>query len=69
MIEIHKKFKPLFEEQTRYYIITGERGSSKSFTVNLWLTLKLLQSNQTALFTRYTLSSAKGSIIPEFNLG
>ena len=66
-IKISDKFEPLFEEKTRYYIITGERGSSKSFTVNLWLTLKMMQINQTALFTRFTLSSAKDSIIPEFN--
>lgn len=67
MIKINDKFKPLFEEKTRYYIITGERGASKSFTANLYLTLKLLQLNQTILFTRFTLSSAKDSIIPEFN--
>ncbi len=66
MIKINDKFKPLFEEKTRYYIITGERGASKSFTVNLYLTLKLLQLNQTILFTRFTLASAKDSIIPEF---
>ena len=67
MIEINDKFKSLLEEKTRYYIITGERATSKSFTVNLILTLKLLQKNQNILFTRWTLSSAKDSIIPEFN--
>lgn len=41
--------------------------ASKSFTVNTWLTLKLLQQNNTVLFTRFTLVSAKDSIIPEFN--
>lgn len=66
MIKINDKFKPLFDEKTRYYIITGERGASKSFTVNIWLTLKLLEQDQKALFTRYTLTSAKDSIIPEF---
>lgn len=65
-IKIHKKLKPLFDEKTRYYIITGERGSSKSFPVNIFLTLKLLQKNQCILFTRFTLNSAKDSIIPEF---
>lgn len=67
MIKINEKFKPLFEEKTRYYIITGDRGASKSFTVSLFLTYKLLQKNQNILFTRYTLVSAKDSIIPEFN--
>lgn len=65
-IKINDKFKSLFEEKTRYYIITGERGTSKSFTVNTFLTLKLLQAHQTILFTRFTLTSAKDSIIPEF---
>ena len=67
MIEINDKFKHLFNEETRYYIITGERMASKSFTVNFWATLKLLEKNNTILFTRFTLVSAKDSIIPEFN--
>jgi PBSX family phage terminase large subunit len=66
-IQIHKKFKPLYAEKTRYYIITGERGTSKSFTVNTFLSQKLLQQNQKILFTRFTMESAKDSIIPEFN--
>jgi PBSX family phage terminase large subunit len=65
-IKINSKLKPLFQEKTRYYIITGERGASKSFPVNIFLTLKLLQANQVVLFTRFTLISAKDSIIPEF---
>lgn len=65
-IKINDKFKPLFEENTRYFIITGERGTAKSSTVNIYLTLKLLQVHQTILFTRFTLVSAKDSIIPEF---
>jgi len=67
MIRIHKKFEPLIQQKTRYYIITGERGSSKSFTVNLFLTrLAGLNNDNIILFTRYTLESAKDSIIPEF---
>ena len=66
MIRIHRKFDNLFKEKTRYYVITGERGSAKSFTTALYLTYKLLQPNQTIYFTRYTLESAKDSIVPEF---
>jgi len=67
MIKINEKFKPLYQEETRYYIITGERGSSKSFSVADYLLRKTYQKNQIIYFTRYTLSSAKDSIIPEFN--
>ena len=66
-VRIHKKFKPLYNEETRYYIITGERGTMKSFSVNTFLSQKLLQQDQTILFTRFTMESAKDSIIPEFN--
>lgn len=67
MIEIHEKFKPLFYPKTRYFLITGDRGTSKSFTVGLFLTrLTGLNNNQNVLFTRFTLESAKDSIIPEF---
>lgn len=68
MIEIHNKFELLFSQQTRYYLITGDRGTAKSFTVGLFLTrLTGLNNDNNVLFTRYTLESAKDSIIPEFN--
>ena len=66
MIEINDKFKNLYEENTRYYIITGERGSSKSFSVADYLVRKTYQEKQIIYFTRFTMESAKDSIIPEF---
>lgn len=68
MIQINEKFKPLFEEPNgvRYFIITGGRGSSKSFTVNTYLNLKTFTKGVRILFTRYTMVSANLSIIPEF---
>lgn len=68
MIKLNSKYKTLFEQPKgiRYYIITGGRGSSKSFTVNTWGCLKVVKSKSKILFTRYTLTSAKISIIPEF---
>lgn len=68
MIKINDKYKSLFEQPkgVRYYIITGGRGSSKSFSVTLWANLKILASTSKILFTRYTLTSAEISIIPEF---
>ena len=66
MFEINKKYIPLFEKDTRYFVITGGRGSSKSFSVNTFLLMLTYETNETILFTRYTLTSANVSIIPEF---
>lgn len=66
MIDINKKYAPLTQEDSRYYIITGGRGSGKSFSVNLLLVLLTYEKGHTILFTRYTLASAYVSIIPEF---
>ena len=66
MIEVNKKYIPFGESDSRYYIITGGRGSGKSFSINLLLVLLTYEKGHTILFTRYTLSSAYISIIPEF---
>jgi len=67
MIDLADKYKPLFfNKDKRYHIITGGRGSGKSFAVTLFLVLLLEQKGEVILFTRYTLTSAHISIIPEF---
>ena len=66
MIEINKKYAPIAESDGRYFIVTGGRGSGKSFSVNLLLVLLTYEAGHTILFTRYTLSSTYISIIPEF---
>ena len=67
-VKINEKFKPLFKQPkgVRYYIVTGGRGSSKSYSISLWDCLKTFEQNSKTLYTRYTLISAKKSIIPEF---
>ena len=67
-LQINEKFTPLFEQPNgvRYYVVTGGRGSSKSFSISLWNCLKTFEQNSKTLYTRYTLISAKKSIIPEF---
>lgn len=50
----------------RYYIVTGGRFSGKSHTVSTAVCSKVNNENRKALYTRYTLTSAKDSIIPEF---
>ena len=66
MIEVHKKYKEILSKDSRYYIVTGGRGSGKSFSINALLVLLTYEAGHTILFTRYTLSSAYISIIPEF---
>lgn len=67
-INIHEKYQPFFENlEKRYVIITGGRGSGKSFASALFTCLQLIRkSNWRFLYTRYTLTSAEISVIPEF---
>lgn len=67
-VKLSDKYEQLFQQPdgVRYYVITGGRGSSKSFTVSLWNLLKSFEASSKTLYTRYTLTSAKKSIIPEF---
>lgn len=67
-LEINYKYQPLFEgnKNKRFYYITGGRGSGKSFTVAIWICMKMLESKNDILFLRYTMTSAHLSIIPTF---
>ena len=66
MIEVDKKYEPITSSDSRYFIVTGGRGSGKSFSINLLLVLLTYEAGHTILFTRFTLASAYISIIPEF---
>lgn len=57
---------PIVENDSRYFIVSGGRGSGKSFSVNALLVMLTYEQGHTILFTRYTLTSAYISIIPEF---
>ena len=62
-----RKYYPIINNSSRYYIVTGGRGSGKSFAVSsLLLALISKEKGHTVLFTRYTMTSAHISIIPEF---
>jgi len=65
LVQIHSKYNAL-GSNSRYFIITGGRGSSKSFSITSFLVLLSQESGHVILFTRYTLVSASISIIPEF---
>lgn len=61
-----EKYEPLWSASYRYAIISGGRGSAKSFTVQTFLRDLTYQPEQKIAVTRYTMTSAEKSIIPEF---
>tara|TARA_A100001391_G_C5084432_1_gene280761 strand:- start:26513 stop:27724 length:1212 start_codon:yes stop_codon:yes gene_type:complete len=65
-VELNDKYQSLFKSDTRYNVITGGRGSGKSFAVAVFLVLLTYEKNNKVLFTRFTMTSAGMSIIPEF---
>ena len=66
MIEKHKNKWSNLGNDTRFFIITGGRGSGKSFEVGRFASLLSFEKNHKILFTRQTMTSAHLSIIPEF---
>lgn len=65
-IEINEAFKPLYNSNRRYFFITGGRGSLKSTSVHDFICRLTYEVGHGILFTRYTMTSAEKSIIPEF---
>lgn len=64
--KISTAFRPLYTSKKRYFLLTGGRGSLKSSTVHDFVARLTYESGHGILFTRYTLTSAELSIIPEF---
>ena len=65
-IESHKNIWDELANDTRFFILTGGRGSGKSFEVGRFVSLLSFEVNHKILFTRQTMTSAHLSIIPEF---
>ena len=66
-ISFSRKYEPLFRvPDTRYTLVKGGRGSGKSYAVNTSLCDRTYDDQYHTLFTRYTMTSAEISIIPEF---
>lgn len=65
-IILKNKYKPLIYSKSRYFIISGGRASGKSYSVSSFLLMLTFEKGHKILFTRYTMSSAHISIIPEF---
>ncbi len=66
MIQKSRDYQALYNTDKRYILITGGRGSGKSFEVGTFLSLLTYEQKHRILFTRYTMASAGISIIPEF---
>ena len=64
-IELNPKYRPLTHSNSRYFVVTGGRGSSKSYSVSTLILLLTYEKGHNVLFTRYTMTSASTSIIPE----
>ena len=62
---LNQKYNSLGND-TRYFVITGGRGSGKSFAITTFLAFLTFEQGHKILFTRYTMISASNSIIPEF---
>lgn len=65
MIEVPEKYIPLYTTEKPITLITGGRGSAKSFNATLFAKRLTFEKGHIILFTRYTMSSADKSIIPE----
>lgn len=71
MIEFSKKYKPLFEllrgkhPEVDTVIMTGGRGSAKSFAVSTGSMIGLVENEFNILYTRFTNVSITDSIKPE----
>lgn len=63
---IHKKYKPLWKTKCFITVVTGGRGSSKSFSVGNFIENLSFQKGHKILYTRYALYTTSDSIIPEF---
>ena len=66
MIKLNKKYKPLWTTDCFITIVTGGRGSGKSFAVGNFIENLSFQKGHKILFTRYALTTTSDSIIPEF---
>lgn len=67
MIVTQEVYDPLYTNTDKFItLVTGGRGSAKSFNVTTFIERLTFEAGHKILFSRYTLTSAEISIIPEF---
>lgn len=67
MIAIQPAYEQLYTDTEKFIIlITGGRGSGKSFNGSTFVERLLFEEGHLALFSRYTMAAAGVSVIPEF---
>ena len=64
--QIDSKYKSLLQDDSRYFIVTGGRGSGKSYSCAWSILMLTFELDQSVFYTRKTMTSAVTSIIPDF---
>ncbi|WP_183915211.1 PBSX family phage terminase large subunit [Sphingobacterium sp. JUb56] len=66
MVIVKPKFQSMYTDKVHFVIlVTGGRGSGKSFEVSTFITRLTFQEGHKVLYSRYTMKSADISVIPE----
>lgn len=65
-LKLNPKYSPLWNANYRYCIISGGRGSAKSFSGQVFTRDLTYEAGHKIISTRFTMTSAKHSVIPEF---
>lgn len=66
-IKVQKPYKKLYKDKKKFIIlITGGRGSAKSFNGTTFIERLTFEKGHNILFSRYTMAAASISVIPEF---
>ena len=63
---VKEVFAPLYLSKKRYFLVTGGRASLKTSNVQEFIAKLTFEQGHGILFTRFTMTSAEKSIIPEF---
>ena len=64
MIKTQPIYDPLYLDESKFiYLVTGGRGSGKSFNVSTFLSRLSFTAGHKILFSRYTMSTSNRTIL------